>query len=139
MSVTIHVDYVNRPPIIVSPQSSSCMKKKTDSSSKNNHTKYIFPNYPFHPCHKLNVLAYMYIYLLQVTHVFVYAIVIYQSQSVIGFTDKISQGDHRIYLCTCFKFYLHSRTRCLSCKQTPIRPPLLSYFSPYFSLLQNVE
>ena len=57
--MTVTTDYVNRPPII--PWGSSCMDKNYNSS-KNNHTKYIFPNItPSLPCHRLDVLAYMYI------------------------------------------------------------------------------
>ena len=55
----------------------------------------------------------------------------------INLTDDTCIGDwlrrHRFYLCMCLKFYLHSRTRCLSCN----RPAhlCLSYISPYFFVI----
>lgn len=82
----------------------------------------------------ISVYTSKYIYKHYGWHMFLFAqLLFYYSQLVISFTHKISQADHRIYLCTCF--YLHSRTCCFSCNKPQPIHPCFHIFHHIFSLL----
>ena len=64
MTVTIQVDYVNRPLIVVSLWGSSCMKKINNKVVVKIITQNTFSLItPSLPCHRVDVLAYMYIFI----------------------------------------------------------------------------